>query len=284
MKPKKSLHLSLLLASLFAPPLLSGCASGPDPWKAWNHGTQAFNDSVDKHILKPVAKGYQWLTPDPVDRGVSNFFNNIDDIGVTINDFLQFKLKQGGMDAGRFLVNTTVGVAGIIDVAQMIDLPKHNEDFGQTLGYWGVPSGPYLVLPFWGASSPRDTAGLIGDALFNPLTYVSIFGGAAASAATAGSKAVSVTDTRADLLTTEKIVDEATGKDRYEFVKSSYQQRREYLINDGNAPEIEDENWDVDAESNGATDNSAATAATGGGEQPAERHILKLSAPAPEEK
>ena len=242
-----SFHLPLLLSGL----LITGCTTtGTDPWKSWNQGAQSFNDSIDKHVLKPVAKGYEWITPDPIDKGVSNFFSNINDIGVFINDFLQFKLTQGGMDASRFLINTSVGVGGVVDVAQMVDLPKHKEDFGQTLGYWGVPSGPYLVLPFWGASSPRDALGLVGDAAFNPLTYVSIFGGSIASAATAGSKAVDVTDTRADLMTTEKIVNEATGKDRYEFVKSSYQQRREYLINDGNAPDpVDDLDAEIDSES-----------------------------------
>ena len=157
-----------------------------------------------------MAKAYQWVTPKPVDESVTNFFSNIDDIGVTINDFMQFKMMQGGMDASRFLVNTTVGVAGVFDVAKMIDLPKHNEDFGQTLGVWGVPSGSYLMLPFFGSSSPRDMVGLIGDALMNPLTYVGFIGGAAVNGATAGSRVLEVTDTRADLMTTEKIVDEAS--------------------------------------------------------------------------
>lgn len=243
---KSTIHKPLLLSSLIISITLAGCATTAktvpdqhDPWVGWNRGTQTFNDNLDKAILKPMAKGYQWITPKIVNEGVSNFFSNINDIGVTLNDLLQFKIIQSGMDASRFLINTTAGVAGFIDVAKMIDLPKHKEDFGQTLGYWGVPSGSYLVLPFFGPSSPRDAFGLVGDALLNPLTYVSVFGGAAISAVTAGSRVVDVTDTRADLMTTEKIVDEGA-IDRYDFIKNSYEQNRDYLIYDGNPPEDTD--------------------------------------------
>ncbi len=249
-----TINTHLLLSSLVILTALDGCATTTthkevsqeeinknDPWEGWNRGVYSFNDTIDKAILKPLAKGYDWITPEPVDQGVSNFFSNMNDIGVTINDFLQFKLAQGGMDASRFLVNTTVGVVGIFDVAKMIDLPKHNEDFGQTLGYWGVPKGNYLVLPFVGSSSPREAVGLVGDALFNPLTYTFVASGAAVvSAAATGAKAVDVTDTRSDLMTTEKIVDEASGEDRYTFIKNSYEQRRKHLVNDGNVSE-EDE-------------------------------------------
>ena len=252
---KPTIHKPLLLSSLVISITLAGCASTAttvadpnDPWAGWNRGTQTFNDNLDKAILKPIAKGYQWITPEFVDEGVTNFFSNINDIGVFLNDLLQFKLTQSGMDGGRFLINTTAGVAGFIDVASMIDLPKHKEDFGQTLGYWGVPSGSYLVLPFFGPSSPRDAVGLVGDALFNPLTYVSVFGGAAVNAATAGSRALDVTDRRANLMTTEKIVDEGA-VDRYDFIKNSYEQNRDYLIHDGNPPDENDPDLlDVDLE------------------------------------
>lgn len=236
--PFASRTLGLLIIS----GALSGCSTTPttqadkDPWESWNRDVHGFNNDVDDAILKPLAKGYQDVTPNPVDESITNVFSNINDIGVTINDFLQLKFTQGGMDASRFLINTTAGVVGIFDVAKMIDLPKHDEDFGQTLGFWGVPSGSYMVLPFLGASSPRDTVGLIGDALFNPLTYVSFFGGFAANAATAAATGVDVTDTRSDLMSSEKILNEAS-VDRYDFVKNAYQQRREYLIHDGNPPE-----------------------------------------------
>lgn len=159
------------------------------------------------------------------------FFSNIADIGVSINDLLQLKFIQGGMDFSRFLVNSTVGVGGFIDVATEIDLPKHNEDFGQTLGVWGVPSGPYLVLPFWGPSSPRGTAGLIGDAALDPLTYT-VFAGFAVSAAGTVADIIDTTDQRAGLMMTETFIDEAA-INRYEFIKNSYLQHREHLINDG---------------------------------------------------
>lgn len=272
--------------------MLGGCASTNDPWADWNHGAQSFNRHVDKIVVKPLAKAYQWATPDIVDTGVTNFFSNINDIGVSVNDLLQFKILQGGMDTSRFLVNSTVGIAGLVDVASEFDLIKHHEDFGQTLAIWGLPSGPYLILPFFGSSSPRDTVGLVGDALLNPLTYISFFGGTAISAATAGSTVVDVADTRADALTTEKVVDEATDGDRYEFLKNAYQQRRDYLINDGNVPEDDsfDAEIDTDETGNSATSDSAAvttspinTSTPPADQQPkpapVSKHFLDLSAP-----
>jgi phospholipid-binding lipoprotein MlaA len=229
--------------TFIAAQLLAACStsavkptSSTDPWEGWNRDVNEFNNDFDDTILKPVAKGYQNTVPNPIDESITNVFSNINDIGVTINDFLQLKFAQGGMDASRFLINTTVGLVGVFDVAKEIDLPKHNEDFGQTLGYWGIPSGNYMVLPFIGASSPRDAVGLLGDALFNPLTYVSFFGGFAANAATAAATGVDITDTRSDLMASEKILNEAS-VDRYDFVKNSYIQRRDYLIYDGNPPE-----------------------------------------------
>ncbi|MCI0654720.1 MAG: VacJ family lipoprotein [Methylococcaceae bacterium] len=224
--------------------LLSGCAANAidpnDPWEDWNRSIDSFNDSVDKTILKPMAEGYVWTTPESVDQGVTNFFSNIQDIGVTLNDLLQSKFSQAGMDSCRFLINTTLGIAGVIDVASLLDLHKHSEDFDQTLGVWGIPAGPYLVLPFWGPSSPRGIFGLVGDALMDPLTYTFFVGGSAVAAATLGAAVLDVTDTRAALLLAGKIVDE-TSVDRYDFLKSSYLQRREYLIRDGNVPDSEEE-------------------------------------------
>ncbi|MGJ0485298.1 MAG: MlaA family lipoprotein [Methylomicrobium sp.] len=241
---------SALLANLVVGGLLSGCASDPaqpakDEWEGWNRSVHGFNDDLDKAIIKPVAKGYQEYVPEPVNQGVTNFFGNINDIGITLNDFFQLKMLQGGMDLGRFLINTTAGVGGLFDVASKLDLPKHNEDFGQTLGFWGVPSGNYLVLPLLGPSSPRDAAGLLGDALLNPLTYISFGSSAAVSAAITGAKAVEVTDMRADLLSSEKIVDEAS-VDRYDFIKNAYLQNREYQVYDGNPPEQNLEDFDLE--------------------------------------
>jgi phospholipid-binding lipoprotein MlaA len=240
---KKTKALPRAIGLLVIANLLNACSTTPvndgdhkDPWESWNRDIHGFNKDVDDAILKPVAKGYQNTVPNPVDESITNVFSNINDIGVTINDFLQLKFLQGGMDASRFLINTTVGLVGVFDVAKELDLPKHDEDFGQTLGFWGVPSGNYMVLPFLGSSTPRETIGLIGDALFNPLTYVSFFGGFAANAATVGATAIDVTDTRSDLMQSEKIINEAS-VDRYDFIKNAYLQRRQYLIYDGNPPE-----------------------------------------------
>lgn len=225
---------------------MSGCATTNntnDPLEGWNRGVQSFNDKFDDYAMKPVAKGYQWIMPEFADEGVTNFFSNINDIAVTINDLLQFKLAQTGLDGSRFLVNTTAGVGGLIDVASMIDLPKHHEDFDQTLGVWGVPVGPYLVLPLLGPSSPRGVAGLVGDAAANPATYVgfSAFPGmsdAVEAGISSGMYVINGIDKRADNLATEKVVSEAA-VDRYEFIKNAYFQRRNYLVNDGNVPEGE---------------------------------------------
>ncbi len=211
-----------------------------DTFESWNRGVQSFNEGLDAAILKPVAKGYQWVAPAIVEKGVTNFFNNIDDIGVTVNDLLQFKMTQGGMDASRFIVNTTAGGLGVFDVAEMIDLPKHNEDFGQTLGFWGVPSGDYLMLPLLGPSSPREAVGLLGDALLNPFSYTFLFGGGIAmTAATSSLNALDATNTRANLMGTEKMINEAA-TDKYSFIKNAYQQRRDYLVHDGNVPAEDD--------------------------------------------
>jgi phospholipid-binding lipoprotein MlaA len=291
---KTAINPRVLMSSLVISSVLAGCASTStvnenDPWEGWNRGTQEFNDGLDRNIIKPVAKGYHWITPKFVNDGITNFFNNLNDIGVTINDFMQLKLAQGGMDASRFLVNTTAGVVGFVDVATMIDLPKHNEDFGQTLGFWGVPSGNYLVLPFFGASSPREAVGTLGDALMNPLTYTFVFagGGAAVSAINAGSKTVEVTDTRSDMMQTEKIVDEAA-TDRYSFIKNAYQQQREYLVHDGNVPEGDDLKTEEEAAAESAdtvkTNAAAPAAAPANPNGPApvtdnSKHFLDISAP-----
>jgi phospholipid-binding lipoprotein MlaA len=300
---KITINKTLSLTSLAISIALGGCATSTkgsdtdDIWQGWNRGTQSFNDNVDKAILKPVAKGYIAVTPDAVDEGVTNFFSNLNDIGVTVNDVLQLKFLQGGMDLSRFVINTTAGVAGFFDVAKLVDLPKHNEDFGQTLGFWGVPSGPYWVVPLLGPSSPRDFVGFIGDALLNPLTYVSAFGGFAGGAVTGGARALDVTDTRAGLMTTEKVVEEGS-VDRYDFIKNAYEQRREYLIHDGNPPGNDVDDLEEDAantDSSSSKTNSAAPAkatntfnsnampaSNNSGQAPVinnSKHLLELSAP-----
>lgn len=230
---------------------LTACATSSrdqrDPLEGWNRNVHSFNESVDKYAIKPVAQGYHAVMPNFADIGVTNFFSNLNDIGVTINDFLQFKFKQGGMDGARFIVNSVAGLGGFIDVADKIDLPKHEEDFDQTLGYWGVPSGPYLVLPIFGPSSVRGVGGRIADSAMNPMFYIDN------GIITGALSAVKFIDLRADLLTTEKIAKEASN-DQYEFQKNSYLQRREYLIKDGNVAEPDITDIDEgNPKSNGST-------------------------------
>lgn len=236
-----TIRMALLLSAAV---LSAGCATvtpkdARDPWEGWNRGVQTFNDHVDDYVMKPVATGYNWIMPDFADQAATNFFSNLDDIGVVTNDVLQGKFAQSAKDSARFLVNTTAGVGGLIDIGSRMDLPKNNEDFDQTLGYWGLPTGPYLVLPFFGPSSPRGVFGIVGDAAMNPLTYVGFYLnpewlGAAVSV---GGGALKIIDARSDLLGMEKVATEAA-LDRYEFFKNAYFSRRHYLVNDG---KVEDE-------------------------------------------
>lgn len=225
--------LACLLIPLLA---LGGCASVPkeyrdplDPLEPYNRGMHQFNTDFDNAFLKPVAKGYQAITPEPVDRGVTNFFNNIADVTSAINNLLQFKLSRFGSDIGRISVNSTVGVLGFFDVATNLGLPSYKEDFGQTLGYWGAEPSPYLVLPFLGPSTLRDTVALPAEILVDPFFSVE------AGTVYWGFVALRVVDTRADLLTATKILEEAA-VDPYIFTRDAFLQRRRNLIFDGNPP------------------------------------------------
>lgn len=228
---------------------LMACSSTPpkneqDPWEDTNRDIQSFNDDLDDYVMKPVAEGYRYVMPEVADKGVTNFFSNLDDIGVFVNDLLQAKWVQGGQDMTRFVVNTVAGLGGFIDVASELDLPKHKEDFDQTLGYWGVPAGPYMVLPFFGPGSPRHVFGRIGDSATNPINYVAPVIGSTLSGM------LSATDQRADYLSASKIADQAA-TDRYEFIRNAYLQERAYQINDGDVPldpDIEREMDELDKE------------------------------------
>jgi phospholipid-binding lipoprotein MlaA len=255
------LHAAVLLGIAFS---ILGCANATksdsrDPWEGFNRGVQSFNDKLDDYFMKPIAEGYQWIAPEFVDRGVTNFFSNVDDIAVVVNDLLQFKFAQTGMDTGRFLINTTAGIGGFVDVASMLDLPKHNEDLDQTLGAWGVPSGPYLVLPFIGPSTPRGAVGLAGDTAANPLNWVS------PAVIPYGTGALKTTDMRADLLSATKIADEAS-VDRYEFIRNAYFQQRSYLIHDGNPPIDDDLEQEMDEMENVDTSSPTTQDSSSGSE------------------
>jgi phospholipid-binding lipoprotein MlaA len=234
---KISYYCVLLITFL----LSSGCTTldGPpnpdDPYESFNRSMFAFNEGADKYALKPVAQGYDYIMPGFASKGVSNFFNNIDDIVVFLNQLLQFKLTEAVATSARFVFNTTFGVFGLIDVASDMDLPKQNEDFGQTLAVWGVGSGPYVVLPLIGPMTIRDTAGLAVDwtyfdPIFNRQTLQQ-------SLITLSIKYI---DLRAGLLKTTNIIDE-TAPDKYAFIRDAWMQRREFLIYDGNPPDDFDE-------------------------------------------
>ena len=204
-------------------------ADSNDPLEGLNRAIYSFNDTADRFVLKPVAQGYRYVTPDPVEHGIGRMFSNVGEIVNVVNDVLQGKFGQAGNDTGRFLVNSTIGLAGFFDVADGFGLEKSSgEDFGQTLGVWGVGKGAYLVLPFFGPSNLRDAPGRVVDSFLNPISEIDhvptrnqIYGAWAVS-------------TRAGLLEAEELI----SGDKYLFIRDAYLQRREYLVNDG---EVEDD-------------------------------------------
>ncbi|HEX5363054.1 MAG TPA: VacJ family lipoprotein [Gallionella sp.] len=224
-----------LAVALATVALTSGCATHAnnpaDPLESFNRGMYQVNDTLDKAIAKPVAQGYDAVMPLPGKIMVSNFFSNLDDILVTANDVLQLKLRQGFSDGMRVVVNSSIGVGGLFDFASM-RLEKHNEDFGQTLGYWGVGPGPYIVLPILGPSTLRDGAGLYVDGQPSRLRRVSHIPTRNQLYAT---KLIS---RRAELLKQEKVLDEAV-IDRYAYIRDAYLLRRQSLVYDGNPPRPE---------------------------------------------
>ncbi len=238
-----SIRKNSLIIAFVTLSLLAGCTAvahpdPQDPWEGMNRDIFAFNDDIDEFIMKPVARAYQWITPEFIDVGVTNFFSNLLDVGVSINNFLQGKPKEGSMDVARLVVNSTVGVAGFFDVATSLDLPKHEEDFGQTMAVWGVPSGPYFVIPFYGPSTVRGVGGRLGDTILHPLTYTGLFANPTVSWVALGARAVEIIDIRADFLGAEAVASEAA-LDRYTFFRSAYRQRRQYLIKDGAAQALD---------------------------------------------
>ena len=209
---------------------LDGPPNPDDPYESFNRSMFAFNEGVDKYAFKPLAKGYNFIMPDFASKGVTNFFSNVDDIVVFFNQLLQFKLRAAAATSARVVFNTSFGLFGLIDVATDFGIPKQNEDFGQTLAVWGVPSGPYLVMPFIGPLSVRDTAGLAVDwTFFDPVFNRQTL---RASIATLTIKYI---DIRAGLLKASNIIDE-TVPDKYAFVRDAWKLRREFLIYDGNPP------------------------------------------------
>ena len=226
--------------------LLVGCASTSelshdeqDSLESYNRAMFAFNDAVDKALFKPVAKAYRRVLPEPITISIGNFFSNLNDVVVLLNDLLQFKLHLAAMDSSRIVFNTTFGVAGLFDVASRMELPKHNEDFGQTLGYWGFGNGPYFVLPFLGPSTARDAIGMVGNFFTNPITWATD-----SDAVAWGLWGLDLINRRSDLLRIERVLAEDQ-IDPYSFQRSAYLQMRRNLVYDGNPPAL-DLDFDAD--------------------------------------
>lgn len=235
-------RMSGLALAVAACAVLSGCATNnpQDPLEKFNRASFAFNDTIDRVALKPVATGYKTVTPGFVQTGVGNFFGNLSDAWSAVNNLLQGKGEAGMTDVTRVALNSTFGILGLLDIASEAGLQKHNEDFGQTLGYWGVPSGPFLMLPIFGPSTIRDTAALPADRWGDPWkrkdphNWRNIGSG------------IRVIDQRASLLDASNLMEEAA-LDRYEFLRDGYMQRRQSQVFDGNVPRAADEDNAEDA-------------------------------------
>jgi phospholipid-binding lipoprotein MlaA len=225
---------AVLLVLVF---LSTGCATGPhanpkDPLEPMNRKIAVFNDTLDDNVLKPVATGYRDYTPQLLQTGVGNFFRNLSDVLSTVNNGLQLKGRDTAESFMRVTVNTTVGIYGIFDVATHIGLERHPEDFGQTLGYWGVPDGPYLVLPLFGPSTVRDASMLPLELTLDPVSNHGV-----ASERTVAS-VVRLVDRRASLLKTSSLLSGAS-IDKYSFTRDGYLQFRRNQVFDGNPPDDE---------------------------------------------
>jgi phospholipid-binding lipoprotein MlaA len=196
-----------------------------DPWERWNRQVYAVNDAIDGAVLRPVAETYVSVVPSPVRQAVSNFFGNFDDAWSAVNHLLQGRLDSAMVSIVRFGTNTSLGLGGLIDIAGEAGVDRRRADFGQTLGVWGVPSGPYLVLPVFGPSTVRETAAFVPDRAVSPSLLVE--GGAAQAASTT----LGVVNTRAALLPATRMLD-SIALDKYVFVRDAYLQRRQNAIDE----------------------------------------------------
>jgi phospholipid-binding lipoprotein MlaA len=213
--------------------LLGGCATPAsttkDPAEGFNRAMFAFNEGLDTVAIKPAAKGYEFVLPAPIRTGVSNFFGNVADIFVGVNNLFQGKPGDAGSDWGRFVINSTFGIFGVFDVATDLGLERHDEDFGQTFGRWGVASGPYLVVPVFGPRTARDAVGLVLDVYTDPVSRVSRV---AVRNSLSGLRLIS---DRTALLPADKIIEEAA-LDKYSYIRDAYLQTRVFKIYDGSPP------------------------------------------------
>tara|TARA_B110000879_G_scaffold170416_1_gene220833 strand:+ start:65 stop:760 length:696 start_codon:yes stop_codon:yes gene_type:complete len=219
LKPTLSYCVGVLLLTLTLPIF----AANDDPLEGVNRKVFGFNEVLDRWIVKPSAKVYQWVMPDPLDRGVTNFFDNVGEVSNTINSGLQGDLRQSGKSLGRLVINTTVGIGGLFDVATDWGIEERNEDFGQTLAVWGVGDGPYIVLPLLGGRYLRDTLAIVPDNYISPLDHID-------DVRVSNSLwALKLLDKRADLLDAEGLI----SGDRYTFIREIYIQQREVATSNG---------------------------------------------------
>jgi phospholipid-binding lipoprotein MlaA len=223
---------------LLAAALMSACATLPpddpaDPLESMNRAVFGFNRGADRYVLRPIARGYRYVMPGFAEKGVINFFNNLGEPITIVNGVLQGKFVQAGSDTGRFLLNSTFGIAGFVDVASKTGLPRHDEDFGQTLGYWGIGTGVYLMLPVLGPSNGRDFIGRVGDFYSTPLMYVED-NNPKLEGLFYGTTALNIVGLRAQLLGADSLLDSAL--DPYIFVRTAYLQNRLNKVYDGNPP------------------------------------------------
>ncbi|WP_460420651.1 MlaA family lipoprotein [Pseudomonas sp. ZL2] len=208
---------------LLAPVVAAQAATEDDPWESINRPIFRFNDTVDTYALKPLAQGYQAVTPQFLEDGIHNMFRNLGDVTNLANNVLQLKPHAAGVDTARLIVNTTFGIGGFFDVGTKMGLQRNDEDFGQTLGYWGVGSGPYVMLPLLGPSTVRDAIAKYPDTYTEPYRYIDHVPTRNTAAA------VDVVDTRASLLSAEKLIN----GDKYIFIRNAYLQNREFKVKDG---------------------------------------------------
>lgn len=267
----------LLLPAL----LLTGCATLPsgkpdprDPWERFNRSSYALNDALDRAVLKPVAKGYKKVTPRVVRTGVSNVLSNLNTVSTIVNGALQGKMRQAGRDSARLLLNSTLGLAGLFDPATSAGLEKNDEDFGQTLGKWGVKPGPYIMLPLLGPSTVRDTLARFPDQYTYPVNYLED------DSTRFMIRAVDLVDMRAGLLELDAQLDRSY--DRYSFIRNAWLQRREFQVTDGN---IDDQSLELEEgfeEDPADADTPDAAAPEAAAEATPEVTPEAITAPAPQ--
>ena len=229
---------------MFSVIVMTGCATTQqnervakiDPFEPLNRAVFSFNEVADDYVIKPIAEAYKFVLPEFARTGVTNFFGNINDVLIAANNLLQGKPGNAANDIGRFLINSTIGILGLFDVATDMGMDKNREDFGQTLGVWGLSDGPYVVLPFFGPSNVRDTVGFVVDIETDFILNSNKLNRDQKTSSTV----LRAINRRADLLDAGQLLEDAAF-DKYSFMRDGYLQRRRNQIHDGNPPPLKEE-------------------------------------------